>query len=55
MVSTINIDIGIKEPTRWYQNCNMSQGEYVKVRESLFIIWVNTILSHVDANTILPR
>ena len=62
MVSIININNGIKEPTHGYQNCNTSQilifGGYVKVRESLYtrvIIWVNTILNHIDTREFLPR
>ena len=39
MVSIININSGIREPTRGYQNYNTSQllifGVYVKARESL--------------------
>jgi len=60
MVSVINNCI--KEPTRGYQNCNTSQllifGGYVKARESLYtrvIIWVDTILYHMDTRAILPR
>ena len=62
MESLINIDNGIKEPTHGYQNCNTSQilifGGYVKVRESLYtwvIIYVNTILNHIDIRVILSR
>ena len=54
---------------QWYQrsyprsqNCDTSgiliHGGYLKVRESLYarvIIWVNTILNHIDARAILPR
>ena len=61
MVSIININNGIKEPTCWYKNCTASQimkyGGYVKARESLYIqviIWVNTILNHIDTKAILP-
>ena len=50
---------GIKEPTYGYQNHNTNQilifGGYVKVRESLYtriIIWVNTILNHIDTKLI---
>ena len=39
MVSTINLNNGIKEPTHGYQNLNTSQimifGGYVKVREAV--------------------
>ena len=62
MVSIININDGIKEPTWEYQICNTSQklifGGYVKVRESFYtqvIIWVDTILNHIDTTVILPR
>ena len=61
MVSIININNGIKEPTCGYQNCNTSQimkyGGYVKARESLYtqvIIWVSTILNHIDTKAVLP-
>ena len=61
MVSMIYINNGIKEPTHGYQNCNTNQimifGGYLKVRESLstrVIIWVNTILNHIDIRAILP-
>ena len=40
MVSVFNINNGIKEPTRGYQDCNTSEififGGHVKVRESLY-------------------
>ena len=40
MVSTINIDNGIKEPTHGYQYCHISQilifGGYVKVRSCVY-------------------
>ena len=62
MVSIINFNHGIKEPTHGYQNSNTSQilifGEYVKVRESLYtqvIIWVDNIMNHIDTRVILPR
>ena len=55
MVSIINNNNGIKEPTHGYHNCNTNQililDGYVKVRESLdirVIIWVDTILNHID-------
>ena len=55
MGSMININNGIQKPTYGYQNCNTNQklicGGYVNVRESLctrVIIWVNTILDHID-------
>ena len=61
MVLIINMNNGIKEPIRGYQNCNLNQilmfGEYVKMRESLYtrdIVWVNTILNHIDIRMILP-
>jgi hypothetical protein len=45
-----------------YQNCNTSQisivGGYLKVRESLYtrvIIWVNSILTHIDTGAILLK
>ena len=48
MVSITDINNGIKEPTRGYQNCIASQiliyGGYLKFRESLYtqvIIWVS--------------
>ena len=60
MVSIISIYNNIKESTRGYQNCNPSQtlifGGYVKVRESLYtrvIIWVTTILNHIDTMRLL--
>ena len=53
---------GIKEPTYGYQSCNNSQtlvfGGYVKVRGSLYtqvIIWMNTILNHIDTRANLPK
>ena len=62
VVSIININDGIKEPTHGYQNCNISQilifDGYVKMRESLYtqvIICVNTILKCIDTKVILPR
>ena len=62
MVSMINTNNGITEPTLGYQNCSASHilifGAYVKVRESLYtrvIIWINTTLNHIDARGILPR
>ena len=61
MVLIINMNNSIKEPIRGYQNCNLNQilmfGEYVKMRESLYtrdIVWVNTILNHIDIRMILP-
>ena len=40
MISIININNGIKEPTQGYQNCNTNQitifGWYVRVREYLY-------------------
>ena len=62
MVSIINIDNGIKEPTCGNQYCHANHilivGGHGKVRESLYsqvIIWVNTILNHIDIRAILPR
>ena len=59
LVSIININNGIKKPTRKYQNCNTSQilifGGYVKVGESLYtwvIIWVNTSLDQINIRVI---
>jgi hypothetical protein len=63
MVSIINFNHGIKEPTHGYQNSNTSQilifREYVKVRESLYTrgftkIWVDNIMNHIDTRAILP-
>ena len=55
-------NIVIKEPICGYQIVKSSQilivGGYVKVSESLYtlvIIWVITILNHIDTRTILPR
>jgi hypothetical protein len=55
-------DNSIKKPTHGYQNCHVSQisifGGYVKMRETLntqVIIWVNTILNHMDTRVILPK
>ena len=62
MVSVINSNNRIKEPTHGYQNCHTSQllifVGYVKARESLYtrvIIWVDTILYHINTRAILPR
>ena len=62
MVSIININNDIKEPTHGCQNCNtriiLISGAYFKMKESLYsqiIVWVNTILNHIDTSTILPR
>ena len=62
VVSIMNINNGIKELTCGYQNCNTSQvlifGGYVKGRESLstlVIIWVNTIVNHIDIRATLTR
>ena len=62
MVPIINIDYyGIKELTRGYQNCDYNQilicSVYVKVREWLctqVIIWIDTILKHIDTREIVP-
>ena len=55
MVSIININYGIKEPTCGYQNCDTSQilifGGYPKVGVCMYTwvsICVNTILNHID-------
>ena len=55
MVSVININNRIKEPTHGYQKCNTSQKlilrGILRVRESLntrVIIWINSILNHID-------
>ena len=58
-VSMINISNGIKDPTYGYKKCTTSQYWYLvgKVREPLYtqvIIWVNTILDHIDTTVILP-
>ena len=49
-------------PTHGCQNCNANPilifSGCLKVRESLYtevIIWVNTILNHIDTMVILPR
>ena len=62
LVAIISTNNGTKEPTRRYQNCNTNRimifSGYVKVRESLstrVIIWVNTILNHIDTRAVLPR
>ena len=62
LVAIINTNNGIKEPTRRYQSCNTNRimifSGHVKVRESLstqVIIWVNTILNHIDTRAVLPR
>ena len=59
-VSIINIYNNIEEPTCGHQNCNSSQilifGGYDQVRESLYtrvIIWVITILNHIDTMGVL--
>ena len=48
----MGINNGIEEPTGEYQNCNTSQimifGGYVEVRGTLFIIWNNAILIHIE-------
>ena len=48
--------------THGYQNCKTSQtlifGGYFKERESLYtrvVIWVNTIIIHIDTRAILPK
>ena len=53
MVSIININNGINEPTHGYHNTsqNLTFCGYVKVRESLYtqvLIWVTTILNDID-------
>ena len=57
MVSIININNGIEESTCGYQSTNQIVifGGHVKVRECLcirVIVWVNTILKHVDIRAI---
>jgi len=61
MVSTININYGIKKPSPGYQKCNTSQelifGGYAEVSESFciqIIIWVYTIVNHTNTRMILP-
>ena len=62
MISIININNGIKKPTHRYQNCKTNQilvfGRYLKAREYLYawvVIWVNTILDHIDTEAILLK
>ena len=62
MVSLINTNNGVKEPTHGYQICNTNQililDGSVKSREALHtrvIIWVTIILNHIDIGAILPR
>ena len=62
MISIININNGIKEPTHGYQNCKTNRtlvfGRYLKAREYLYarvIIWVDTILDHIDIEAILLK
>ena len=59
MVSITNINIGIKESTHGYQNCNICQilisGGYLKMRESLLLSDYLNILNHIDTRAILPR
>ena len=62
MVSIININNGIQEPTWGHQNYNTNQilifGRNLKVRKSLYtrvIIHVSTILNHIDIKVNLPR
>ena len=62
MVSIINTNNGIKEPTSGYQNCLTIQmlifGGHLKMRESFYarvITWVNTILNLIDARVVLSR
>ena len=63
IVSVININNGIKEPTRGYKNYETNHilifGGHVEVSEFLHtqvINWVNAILAfHIDTRTILPR
>lgn len=62
MVSVININNEIKEPTHGYKNCDTSQtltfGGNVKARKSFYTqvnIWVRTIPNHIDARTVLRR
>ena len=62
LVAIINTNNGIKEPTHKNQNGNTNEilifSGYVKVRESLsarVIIWVITILNHINTKAVLPR
>lgn len=62
MVSLININNGIKGITCGYQNFKTNPillfGGYFEVRESLYthiILWVHSILNHIDTRAILPR
>ena len=57
-----HIKDGTKVLTHGYQKFNTSKllifDEYVKMRESLYtrvIIWVNTILNHMNNKEFLPR
>ena len=61
IVSIININNSIKEPTHGYQNWNTSHilifGGCVKVRDPLYtqvIIWVDAILNHIDTRANFP-
>ena len=57
----ININNGIEEPTRGYENCNTNQmlifGGYDEVREFVYpsFVWVNTIPNPIDTSMLLPR
>ena len=62
MVSIITINNGITEPTPGYQNVipgkywylvGMSRGE--NLLSTWVIMWVNTILNHIDTTAILPK
>ena len=54
-ILVININNGIKEPTRGYRNCNtgliLESSGYVKVRKSLYTRVINWVNSHYDINT----
>ena len=61
MVLIININNGIKEPTHGYQNFNTNHilivSGYLKMYKyfhGLVIVWVNTILNHVNTTASLP-
>ena len=50
---------GMKELPHGHKNCShiLLFDGYIKVRESLYtqvIIWINTILNHIDTRTIYP-
>ena len=59
IVSSININTCVKEPTRGYQHCNTTQifGRYIKVRESIYtqVIVIIRNRYHIDTRVILCR